>query len=53
MAPIERVECDRNMFVTRAQLGDEPFKALMTEGMALSLDEAIAYALEIPSVTSL
>ena len=47
--PSDRPEHDQNIAFVRAQLGDAAFEAAWAEGQAMSLDEAIAYALEQPS----
>jgi non-specific serine/threonine protein kinase len=43
--PPWRAEHERHVATARASLGDEAFAAAWAEGRALSLDEAIAYAL--------
>jgi len=43
---VDRREYDRNREIARAQLGEDAFAAAWVAGAALSLDEAIAYALE-------
>jgi hypothetical protein len=39
------------MASAREALGDEEFERLLAEGRAMSLDEAIAYALEDDDIT--
>ncbi|MFL5734056.1 MAG: hypothetical protein ACJ78Q_12755, partial [Chloroflexia bacterium] len=43
---IDRIPYEQGMASTRAQLGDEAFERLRSEGRALPLDQAIAHALE-------
>jgi predicted ATPase len=45
LQPNEQAEHDRGVVLVREQLGDEAFEALRSEGRALSLDEAVKYAL--------
>jgi hypothetical protein len=45
MTPAEREEYDRHLSALRAQLSEAEFAAAWAEGRALSLDEAVAYAL--------
>jgi hypothetical protein len=48
-APLEfhwREERERDLGATRAALGEEAFAAAWAEGQALSLEEAVAYALQ-------
>jgi DNA-binding CsgD family transcriptional regulator len=44
--PIDQVTFDRDMAVARAVLGERAFSVAWTKGRAMSLDEAISYALE-------
>jgi tetratricopeptide (TPR) repeat protein len=44
--PFERSTFERNLAATRAQLGDATFAAAWADGRAMTLDQAIAYALE-------
>jgi predicted ATPase/transcriptional regulator with XRE-family HTH domain len=43
--PVDRAEFDRNATAARAALGEDAFAAAWTAGQALTLDQAIAYAL--------
>lgn len=43
--PFDRAELDRHIQRARAQLGEAVFSALAAEGMAMPVEEAIAYAL--------
>jgi predicted ATPase/DNA-binding XRE family transcriptional regulator len=45
LAPIDRAEFDRNVAAARAQLGDEAFAAAWQAGQAMTLEQAVAYAL--------
>jgi len=45
-APAARATYERALAMTRAQIGEEAFAAAWAEGRAMSLEEAIAYALE-------
>jgi DNA-binding CsgD family transcriptional regulator/tetratricopeptide (TPR) repeat protein len=49
--PVDRVEYDRNAAVARTQLGDEGFAAACEVGRAMTIEQAIAYALELPPET--
>ncbi len=44
--PFDRAEFDRYIQTAREQLGDAKFAALASEGRALTMEEAVAYALE-------
>jgi hypothetical protein len=44
---VDRIEYDRNREIARAQLGGEAFAAAWAAGRALSLEQAIAGALEL------
>lgn len=46
LMPLERAEVDRRIQISREQLGNEKFEALAAEGSAMTMDQAIAYALE-------
>jgi predicted ATPase/class 3 adenylate cyclase/Tfp pilus assembly protein PilF len=45
-APSERADYDRCVSMTHANLGEERFTTLCTEGRAMTLEEAVGYALE-------
>lgn len=44
--PNEREKYDREMAVTRAALGEEAFAAAWAEGSAMTIEQAVAYAME-------
>ena len=44
--PFDRAEFDRHIQIARDQLGDAKFKALAAEGRAMTLEQAVEYALE-------
>ncbi len=46
MSPLERDHHERDLAATRAVLGEEIFSALWTEGSALTIEQAVAYALD-------
>jgi len=46
LSAIERGEHDRVVAAARAQLGEEQFQVLLVEGQTMTLDQAVAYALE-------
>jgi len=46
MSAAERAEHDQAVAATRAALGEEAFSAAWAEGQAMTLEEAVAYALE-------
>jgi hypothetical protein len=46
--PVEQVEHERSLATVSTALGDEAFAAAQAEGKALSLEQAIQYALHIP-----
>jgi predicted ATPase/DNA-binding CsgD family transcriptional regulator len=46
MHPVDRDDYERDVALARAQLGDEAFAIAWTAGQAMSLEQAIAYALE-------
>lgn len=45
MSPLERDNHERDMAATRAALGEEVFSALWAEGSAMTIEQAVAYAL--------
>lgn len=45
MTPAERIEYDKVISTLRSQLGEDKFKQLWNAGRALSMDQAIEYAL--------
>ncbi len=45
MHPVERSEIDRDVAAVREQLDEATFEAAWAEGRAMSLEEAVAYAL--------
>jgi hypothetical protein len=47
----DRAEFDRRIQIARDQLGDARFEELAAEGRAMTMEQAIAYALE-PSINS-
>jgi tetratricopeptide (TPR) repeat protein len=44
--PFDQAEFDHHIQIAREQLGEERFEALATEGRAMTMEQAIAYALE-------
>ena len=46
MSPAERAEYDTAVAATRAALGEEAFAAAWAEGQAMTMEQAIEYALE-------
>lgn len=46
LMPLEHAEVNRRIQISREQLGNEKFEALAAEGSAMTMDQAIAYALE-------
>jgi hypothetical protein len=42
----DRVEANNLIQIARKQLGDHEFEALAAEGRAMTMEQAIAYALE-------
>jgi predicted ATPase/class 3 adenylate cyclase len=44
--PFDRAEFDRHTQIARLQLGEVKFEVLVTEGRAMTIEQAIAYALE-------
>jgi hypothetical protein len=44
--PVARHDYDRDVAVARAQLGETAFAAAWAEGRAMTLEQAVAYALE-------
>ncbi len=52
LEPVDRADSDSNAASARARLGEHAFGAAWAEGHAMSMDEAIAYALEsMPQAT--
>ena len=52
MEPFVRRQRDRTVAVARVALDEEAFKAAWAEGEKMTLDEAVAYALEIAPAVS-
>jgi non-specific serine/threonine protein kinase len=50
MDPMERAEHEQNESLARVQLGAAEFAAAWAEGRAMTMDQAIAYALESDSI---
>jgi hypothetical protein len=46
LTPVRRIHCDQDTVFLRTLLGEEAFAAAWAEGQALSLEQAVAYALE-------
>jgi predicted ATPase/class 3 adenylate cyclase len=46
MSPIDRTNHERDMAATRAALGEEVFSALWAEGRAMTMEQAVEYALD-------
>ena len=46
MAPIERAQREQDLAATRAELGEDAFTTAREEGRNMTLDEAVALALE-------
>jgi hypothetical protein len=46
MHPVDRGDYERDVALARAQLGEEAFVIAWATGQAMSLEQAIAYALE-------
>jgi hypothetical protein len=46
MHPVDLDDYERDVALARAQLGEAAFTAACAEGQAMSLEQAIAYALE-------
>jgi tetratricopeptide (TPR) repeat protein len=44
--PFDRAEFDRHLQIARQQLGEERFEALAEEGRAMTIEQAVEYALE-------
>jgi hypothetical protein len=44
--PADRLDYDRNLTTARARLDEASFEAAWAAGRAMSMEEAIAYALE-------
>jgi hypothetical protein len=45
LGPVDRAEYERNVAAARAALGKEAFVAAWAEGRAMTLEQAVAYAL--------
>jgi predicted neutral ceramidase superfamily lipid hydrolase len=45
--PVDRADYDRILAAVRAQLDEQTFAAAWAEGRAMTLEQAIAYALEV------
>ena len=52
MGPDDRLPYDCGIASARSQLGDETFEQVWQEGRAMSLEQAIAYALEQEALCS-
>jgi tetratricopeptide (TPR) repeat protein len=52
MPPVERAEYENAITAARAALGEQAFAAARTEGRALTLEAAVAYALEPERLTA-
>ena len=46
LSPFDRAEFDRHLGMAEQKLGDSKFEAIATEGRAMPMEQAIAYALE-------
>ncbi len=46
LSPAERVERDRALAAARAALGEEAFAAVYAEGQAMTMEQAVEYALD-------
>lgn len=46
ISPFDRAEFDRHIQIARDQLGDTKFEALASQGRAMTMEQAVAYALE-------
>jgi hypothetical protein len=46
MNPYDRIEIDPLLQIARDQLGDTAFEALAAEGHAMTMEQAIEFALE-------
>jgi hypothetical protein len=46
MHPVDRDDYERDVALARAQLGEDAFTAAWAEGQAMSLEQAITFALE-------
>ncbi len=44
--PADQIEIDRYFTATREQLGEEAFQEALAEGKGMSLEEAVAFALD-------
>ena len=47
--PVDLVEFDRHVQIAREQLGEATFAEIAARGREMTLDQAIAYALEEPA----
>jgi hypothetical protein len=47
LPPVMRAEYERNVAAARAQLGEEAFAAAWAAGRAMTVEQAIAYALDM------
>ncbi len=47
LQPFDRAEFDRHIRIAQEQLGGTKFEELMSEGYAMTMEQAIAYALEL------
>jgi hypothetical protein len=46
LEPVDQIDYDRNLLFARAQLGDAAWEKAWSEGRAMNMEDAIAYALE-------
>jgi hypothetical protein len=46
IGPAERIEVERDLSAVRTQVGEATFTSAWAEGRAMTLEQAIAYALE-------
>jgi hypothetical protein len=46
MSPLERRIHERDLAAARAALGEEAFSALRAEGQAMTIEQAVEYALQ-------
>ena len=51
--PFDRAEFDRHIHIAREQIGEAPFEALVAEGRAMTIEQAVAYALEVSNSPAL
>ena len=47
--PMDRIENERTLAILHAQLDDATFAAAWAEGIAMTLEDAVAYALADPT----